>query len=418
MIYKVLIADDNVRSLTVLRKLLEVFTNEFEVRTITGIKELDLTAGHMLPDIIILNFANPLKEGILALGIIKKNVLTCNIPVLMATDFASSEVQKAISAGADDFIKKPVDRVELLIRIKFVIQRKRLYLDNVIQSNELSVAKERLIEQNQDLIDLTVNLEKINIKLEDQQHEVNYQKKMVEDQKRLADDLLLNIFPYEIAEQLKNKGHAIPKNYRLVSVMFTDFVGFSKLSEQLSIQELIKELSMYFEKFDTITSEHYIEKIKTIGDSYMCAGGLPIRNKSNPIDTVLAALEIQKFVENSNKIKKINKEPIWEIRLGIHTGEVIAGVIGKKKMAYDIWGDAVNTASRMESSGSANMINISGSTYKHVCKYFDCIYRGKIEVRNMGLIDMYYVTGLKHEYRAGTDGVLPNSTFKKLLAEI
>jgi adenylate cyclase len=150
----------------------------------------------------------------------------------------------------------------------------------------------------------------------------------------------------------------------------------------------------------------------------MCVGGLPIRNKSNPIDTVLAALEIQKFVEKSNTIKKINNQPIWEIRLGIHTGEVIAGVIGKKKMAYDIWGDAVNTASRMESSGSANMINISGSTYKHVHRYFDCLYRGKIEVRNMGLIDMYFVTGLKHEFRADPEGVVPNSVFRKLLAEI
>jgi class 3 adenylate cyclase/CheY-like chemotaxis protein len=417
MIYKVLIADDNVRSLTVLRKLLEPFTNEFEVRTLANIQELNFSAGHQIHDIIILNFDDPLK-GILALETLKDNTLTSNIPVLMVTDFASSQVQKAISAGADDFIKKPVERVELLIRIKFVIQRKRLYLDNLSQSKELSLAKERLLVQNQDLIDLTVNLEQINIKLEDQQHEVNYQKTMVENQKRLADNLLLNIFPYEIAEQLKNKGHATPKNYRLVSVMFTDFVGFSRLSDQLSIQELIKELSMYFEKFDTITSEHYIEKIKTIGDSYMCAGGLPIRNKSNPIDTVLAALEIQKFVEDSNTIKKRNKQPIWEIRLGIHTGEVIAGVIGKKKMAYDIWGDAVNTASRMESSGSANMINISGSTYKHVHRYFDCVHRGKIEVRNMGLIDMYYVTGLRHEFRADAKGVVPNSNFRKILAEI
>jgi hypothetical protein len=121
----------------------------------------------------------------------------------------------------------------LLIRIKFVIQRKRLYLDNLSQSKELHLPRKDYLIQNQDLIDLTVNLEQINIKLEDQQHEVNYQKKMVENQKRLADNLLLNIFPYEIAEQLKNKGHATPKNYRLVSVMFTDFVGFSRLSENL-----------------------------------------------------------------------------------------------------------------------------------------------------------------------------------------
>jgi class 3 adenylate cyclase/CheY-like chemotaxis protein len=418
MRHRVLIAGDNIRSLTILRKSLEIFTHEFEVSTACNIAKLEIVNEYQLPDIIILNFDDPLREGIRAIGTIKNSTLTGKIPILMATDFLSSEVQKAISAGADDFIKKPIERVELLVRIKFLIQRNRLFLDNLMQSAELQLAKERLIDQNQDLINLTVNLEQINMKLEEQQNEINRQKKMAEEQTKLADDLLLNIFPNEIAEQLKNKGHAKAKHYRLVSIMFTDFVGFSKLAEQLSIQDLIKELSLYFEKFDLITKSHYIEKIKTIGDSYMCAGGLPIRNRSNPIDSVLAALEIQKFISETNKKKQKNNQPEWNLRLGIHTGEVIAGVIGKSKMAYDIWGDAVNTASRMETSGETNRINISGSTYRYVHKYFDCIYRGKVEVRNMGLIDMYFVNGLKEEYRADESGVMPNKNFRKLLTEI
>jgi PAS domain S-box-containing protein len=531
MRYKVLVAGDNLKSITVLRKTLEIFIHEFIVATASGTDDFAKIQKEDLPDIIILNFDDPLKEGVRTIRDIRSNTHLSNIPILMATDFLSREVQQAINAGVDDFIKKPIERIELLIRIKYLIQRYKLYLKNIRQSMELNkmslvadrtensvvitsttgelewvnkafeklyeytlddfkqhfgkniqdfspaftraikkckkdkkwvvyenfwttragkkkwiqtsltpvlneegvitnfiavetditslkLAQERLIDQNQDLVDLTINLERINKKLEEQQKEVNTQKRLAEEQKILADDLLNNIFPYKIAEQLKLKGYATPKHYRLVSIMFTDFEDFSKLSDQLSIHDLIKELSMYFEEFDFIAKSHYIEKIKTIGDSYMCAGGLPIRNKSNPIDTVLAALEIQKFVREANVIKKINNQPEWNIRLGIHTGEVIAGVIGKSKMAYDIWGDAVNTASRMESSGEINKINISGSTYKHVRKYFNCIYRGKVEVRNMGEIDMYFVDGLKKEYRADKSGIKPNNNFISILAEI
>ena len=527
---KVLIAGNNIRSLTILRKTLGLFINEFSVTTATDPDELKESIEKQSPDIIILNFDDLLSDGIKAIRTIRKNTRSENIPVLVASDFLSSEIQRAITAGADDFIKKPVERVELLIRMKYLIQRYKLHLENLRQSTELrkmslvadrsenavlianvngelewvnkafeklyersleefkkeygekiqdispqfayalaqckegrswvvyenvwetrsgtrkwiqtsltpvindmneitnfvavetdittlKQAQQKLIDQNQSLKDLTINLENINKKLEEQQREVNRQKEMVEEQKLLADELLNNIFPYEIAEQLKNKGYATPKHYRLVSIMFTDFAGFSNLSDQLSIQELIRELSMYFEKFDSISKLHYLEKIKTIGDSYMCAGGLPIRNRSNPLDIVLAALEIQKFMAESNRIKVKNNQPVWNIRLGIHTGEVIAGVIGKSKMAYDIWGDAVNTASRMESCGEINKINISGCTYRHVAKYFNCSYRGKVEVRNMGEIDMYFVDGLKEEYRSDKSGIIPNKMFKKILAE-
>ncbi len=530
MRYKVLIAGDNNRSLTLLRKSLEPFTTEFSVQCVKydlGVQEFDI---HELPDIVILDYEDISGKGISALKKIKENPLLLNTPSLMTTRFLSREVQRAITAGADDFIRKPVQRVELIIRVKYLIQKGRLYRENISQSAELKklslvadksensvlitdtegnlewanqaferlyeyplekfikkygrdlrkispqfskaletckkerkwqvyenshasnegetkwiqtsltpiiddndtitsfiavetditklkIAQERLLELNQDLVDLTVNLEQINKKLEEQQTEVNKQKKLAEEQKKLADNLLLNIFPYEIAEQLKVKGTAKPKQYRIVSIMFTDFVGFSRLSDMLSIHELIKVLSMYFEKFDTITQEHYIEKIKTIGDSYMCAGGLPIRNRSNPIDTALAALEIQKFVIDSNERQLAENKPCWQIRLGIHTGEVIAGVIGKSKMAYDIWGDAVNTASRIEKNGEPNRINISGSTYNYIKQYFDCSYRGKIEVHNKGEVEMYFLNRLKKEYSENNEGTVPNSNFRQILSE-
>lgn len=402
--YTVLIVGDNIKSVTLLRKSLELFTNEFKVFTSYPAGENEIEVAGAKPDIIILHFEDSVIKGVNALKWLKSNPSTSIIPILMTTDFLSSDVQKAITAGADDFIKKPVERIELMIRIKYLIQRQRLFIENQKQSDEL--------------IDITVSLEQINKKLEEQQQETNRQKKMAEKQKKLADDLLRNIFPFEIAEQLKLKGFAKPKHYRLVTVMFTDFVGFSELANKLSIHDLIKELSLYFEKFESISKAHYIEKIKTIGDSYMCAGGLPLRNRSNPIDMALAALEIQKFVKETNRIKQINNQQVWEIRLGIHTGEVIAGVIGKSKMAYDIWGDTVNTASRIETSGEMNRINISEATYKLINKYFDCTCRGEIDVRNKGRIQMYFLNGLREEYSSDEERIKPNSRFIKLLSEL
>ncbi|MDA3781172.1 MAG: PAS domain-containing protein [Bacteroidales bacterium] len=274
---------------------------------------------------------------------------------------------------------------------------------------------ESLEAKNEHLIMLMQKLEKSNELLENQRLKIEKQKEFIEEQKKKSDKLLLNILPFEIAEQLKKKGFAKSKNYRRVSVLFADFKDFTKLSEILSTQELIKELNIYFEKFDAIIDDHYIEKIKTIGDAYMCAGGLPLRNKSNPIDIVLAGLQIQDFMQSYAKEKLENGEPVWDLRVGIHTGEVIAGVIGKKKFAYDIWGDTVNTASRLQDACEIKKVNVSGGTYEFVKDYFDCTFRGKIEVKNKGEIDMYYVNGLKAEYAEDENRVMPNEKFTKIL---
>jgi len=281
--------------------------------------------------------------------------------------------------------------------------------------SKLKATEESLEAKNEHLLLLMQKLEKSNEVLENQRVEIEKQKEYIEEQKKKSDKLLLNILPFEIAEQLKKKGFAKSKNYRMVSVLFADFKDFTKLSEILSTQELIKELNIYFEKFDNIIDEHYIEKIKTIGDAYMCAGGLPLRNKSNPIDIVLAGLQMQEFMRTYSLEKQEKNEPVWEARVGIHTGEVIAGVIGKKKFAYDIWGDTVNTASRLQDSCETKKVNVSGGTYEFVKDYFDCTYRGKIEVKNKGEIDMYYVNRLKEEYSEDKNGVMPNKEFIKIL---
>ncbi len=288
----------------------------------------------------------------------------------------------------------------------------------VIESNvtALKEAEERLEAKNQSLISLTKNLESSNLLLEKQHEEIEKQKEFIETQKKKSDELLLNILPFEIAEQLKKKGFAKSKKYKLVTILFTDFKDFSKLTGAMDSQELVEELNVYIQKFDEIIEKHYIEKIKTIGDAFMCAGGLPLRNRSNHIDVTLAGLEIQKFMKDYALEKKKNNEKAWELRLGIHTGKVIAGVVGKKKFAYDIWGDAVNKASRMEQFGEVGKVNVSGDTYEYIKDYFDCTHRGKIEVKNNVELDMYFVNRLKPEYSGDKEGVVPNAEFRKILA--
>jgi adenylate cyclase len=206
-----------------------------------------------------------------------------------------------------------------------------------------------------------------------------------------SETLLLNILPKQIAEELKANGKAEAKHFNEVTVMFTDFKNFTQIAEKLSPTDLVTELDTIFAAFDNIISKHRLEKIKTIGDSYMCAGGLPVPGDTHAIDAVNAALEIREFIrQHIRKRRDEGKDP-FEIRIGIHSGPVVAGIVGKIKFAYDIWGDTVNLASRMESSGEPGRINISGSTYDLVKDQFHCTHRGKIKAKNKGEVDMYFV---------------------------
>ena len=211
------------------------------------------------------------------------------------------------------------------------------------------------------------------------------------EEKSRSDKLLRNILPEEVAEELKSKGKAEAKFFESVTVMFTDFKDFTNITEQLSPTELVAEIDTCFKAFDEIISRHNIEKIKTIGDAYMCVGGLPVPNNSHALDVIKAAIEIQKFTiqHAQNKIKE-GKQP-FTVRIGIHTGSVVAGIVGTQKFAYDIWGDCVNIASRMESSGEAGKINISGTTYEIVKDHCIVSYRGKVMAKNKGEVDMYFV---------------------------
>ena len=212
-------------------------------------------------------------------------------------------------------------------------------------------------------------------------------------EKQKSDNLLMNILPYETAEELKHTGTAKSRGFSMVTVMFTDFRNFTAAAEVVSPEKLVSDIHRYFSMFDQVMSKYNIEKIKTIGDSYMCAGGLPEENDTNPADVVRAALEIQEFMAQVKREKERANELFFECRLGIHTGPVIAGIVGTKKFAYDIWGDTVNIASRMESSGQVGKVNISGTTYGLVKDLFECEYRGKVAAKSKGEVDMYFVNG-------------------------
>ncbi len=217
--------------------------------------------------------------------------------------------------------------------------------------------------------------------------------KELEIEKNKADSLLHNILPSSLVNELKLNSKVKPRRFNSISILFTDFKAFTYTTSVLPPEELVNELNDIFKSFDSIIDKYGLEKLKTIGDSYMAACGIPNEVEDHAIKIVYAAIDFQRMIKERNKTAAIK----WEMRLGIHSGSVVAGVVGTKKFTYDIWGDTVNIASRMESSGEPGEINISGYTYMLVRDYFDCEYRGKVATKGKGGIDMYFVKGINRD---------------------
>jgi len=242
--------------------------------------------------------------------------------------------------------------------------------------DNLAMAREGLLSSNKELEERAVELE---------------------NQRRVSESLLLNILPSEVAQELQQKGAVEPMYFEDVTIIFTDFVGFTLSTEKLAAEDLVTMLHDYFTAFDHIVTRYRLEKLKTIGDSYMCVSGLPVaqrglRTPSHPVDAVLAAFEMVSAVRQRERTSQHDVR--WSVRIGVHTGPVVAGVVGIQKFAFDVWGDTVNYASRMESSGQPNRVNMSADTYRRVKDFFACEYRGKVMTKDKRETDMYFADGI------------------------
>jgi ligand-binding sensor domain-containing protein/class 3 adenylate cyclase len=307
--------------------------------------------------------------------------------------------------------------IVLVLVALFVFYRLRIEK----QRRRMVLLEMKIVERTSEIREQNKKIEEQKKKIEHQKKEVEEKKKLLEQEKDKVEKLLHNILPEETAKELSEGGSTSARNYNRVSVMFTDFVGFTKIADKMDPIDLLNRLDMFFTKFDEIIEKWNLEKIKTVGDAYLCAGGMPIRTKENPIQTVLAGLEIQKYMREQALAEKgmvdKNGNPIepWHLRIGINTGEVVAGVIGKKRYAYDIWGATVNLAQRMETNGKPGRVNISESTYEAIEPYFECTLRGEVMTKNSGLVNMYFVDRIKPELSADADGFVPNDRFWKIV---
>ncbi len=321
------------------------------------------------------------KSGLLAESILNYVYLTKETVIL-------DDAVKSQLFGNDEFIKSHQCKSVLCIPLMNMGKVQAvIYLSNDLTYGAFSKDRIALIEvlasQMATSIENAIFYSELEHKVEERTNELYIEKKK-------SDDLLLNILPEVVAQELKQTGRTTPRSYELATVMFTDFENFTVKSERLSPEELVSIIDSCFKKFDEIISRHQIEKIKTIGDAYLCVSGLPDTKDHSAANVINAAIEILDVIRE----QQLNSDSgFFDIRIGIHTGPLVAGVVGNKKFAYDLWGDTVNTAARMEQNSEANRINISQSTYELVKDKFHCSFRGKQPAKNKGLIEMYFVEG-------------------------
>jgi class 3 adenylate cyclase len=370
-----------------------------------GRQALEKLSEHTDIDLVMTDINMPEMDGLTLLSKIKE--LNRPLKALVVSAYGDMQnIRTAMNQGSFDFLIKPLDFHDFEITLNKTLDNVHFMLQSIETQKQLEnergerlKAQEEALRRAQETADL---IKAQNAMLEEKVKErtnqllesydkLKEQTDIITQEKERSDELLLNILPEETADELKKHGRVTARHYDQASILFTDFKDFTVLSEKLSPQELVNVIDFYYKGFDTIIEQHGIEKIKTIGDAYMAAGGLPVSDPENAIKTIQAALQIRDFVISEGARRKANKELAFEVRIGVHTGPVVAGVVGDKKFAYDIWGDAVNLASRMESSGEAGRVNISGYTYALVKDRFNCTFRGKMHVKSKGEVEMYFV---------------------------
>jgi len=418
---KILIVDDFPAIVTLIRhKLLQ---KGYHVITAQNGEDALSLARNEYPDLIISDVDMPLMTGYELCSKVKKDSRLNSIPVILLTSLQNTEnIMKGIEAGADNYLTKPFDDHSLFTKVEELLE------NPPVKSTQEDVQKVSIegktYEINSDLthlVSLLLSTYKNSLaqtrKLEQTQKSLKKANKELELTKEEYEELLSNMLPKKVAESLLAYGSVRPERYDDITIMFTDFDGFSSIVPELSPEELIESLSFYFDKFDQFSNEHSLIKIKTMGDSYMAAGGLPERNKTHAIDCCICALKMQEFVRDHGE-SSFSKIPHWPLRIGIHTGPAVVGVIGKNRFAYDVWGNAVNHAARMEQHGHDDAINISETTYQRVKDFFECEPMGKIEAKNMGELSMYKLVRILPDYASDDQGLDPNKIFVKAYSKL
>lgn len=354
---RILVVDDNAANRDMLSRRLEREGCSVDTAA-NGLEALDkLQSGSF--DLVLLDIVMPELDGFAVLQRIRADARWKEVAVIMisALDEIKSVV-RCIEMGAEDYLPKPFDPVLLRARIGAILDRKRLRDEERLRTAQMETAFQE-----------------------------------AERQKRVAEEMLRNILPAKIAGELQDRGSVEPMYFEDVTIGFTDFVGFTLATEKLAAEEIVGLLHEYFTAFDRIVSRYGLEKLKTIGDSYMFVSGMPDRRPSHPVDAVLAALEM---VEVVRKMARPDEGIEWQMRVGLHTGPLIAGVVGIHKFAFDVWGDSVNFSSRIESSGAPNRVNLSERTYSRVKDFIRCTPRGRIVTKDGREADMFFADGI-HE---------------------
>lgn len=300
---------------------------------------------------------------------------------------------------AYNFFKDHITYRDSITNVQTVQQMAELRADSEVSQKQAEVDLLAQQKRTQNIIVLAIAvalflLSLIALGLYRRNKFVNRTKRVIEKEKKRSDLLLRNILPEETAQELKEYGKVKSKRFESVTVLFTDFKDFTMYAETATPEELVESVDYYFSNFDDIIDKYGLEKIKTVGDAYMCAGGLPFPIRDHALNVVLAALEMVEFVSRAKQNVESNILK-FDIRIGISSGPVVAGVVGKKKFVYDIWGDTVNIASRMESNCGTGRVNISENTFELIRDHCQCDYRGEIKAKNKGMMKMYYVSGIE-----------------------
>ncbi|MEZ4948743.1 MAG: adenylate/guanylate cyclase domain-containing protein [Saprospiraceae bacterium] len=359
----VLYIDDEPDNLVVFKS---AFRRDYNVLTTTSPDEaLEMLKGEEIP-VVITDQRMPSCTGVELLEQIPTDL--SNVRIIL-TGFSDVEViiQAINKCGIYRYITKPWDREELKHTINLAFEKYYLKKNNLHLLDELKEANEALEEK---------------VKLRTQELQI---------EKERANQLLLNILPEETAHELMRRGKVSPKVHSDVTILFIDIAGFTKLTEKMEPEDLIEELDYYYKVFDTIFSKHGVEKIKTIGDAYLAVAGINSQEENSAVCMIKAVQELMSFIEQEKSHRSRIGRPHFEVRVGIHSGTVITGVVGHTKFAFDIWGDDVNLASRCESSGVTGQINVSESTYDLAKSHFEFEPRGEIEAKNKGKVNMYFV---------------------------